>query len=112
MKAKDGNTNKKRTYEEVCWSLSHSSLAVHCVGVSVFHFPIVSVLGIIAITTTHCTVHHHATYPYHVNGTDMVDRSVGWSVSRSMHVFPYTILVWGSLRLTPIRSECKLLNTL
>ena len=40
--------------------VSHSSLAVCCVGVSAFRFPIVSILGLIAITTTHCTVHHHA----------------------------------------------------
>ena len=53
VKAKDGDTNK-----EV--QVSHSSLAVCCVGVSAFRFPIVSILGLIAITTTHCTVHHHA----------------------------------------------------
>ena len=83
---------RKLKYEEVCWSLSHSSLAVHCVGVSAFCFSIVSVLGLIAISTTHCTVHHtsanvgmslngmpvwaRAMYPYHVKGTDMVGRSV------------------------------------
>ena len=53
------DTDKKRKYEEVRWSLSRSSLAVRCAGVSAFHFPIVGVLGLIAITTTHCTVHHH-----------------------------------------------------
>ena len=53
VKAKDGDTNK-----EV--QVSRSSFTVCCVGVSAFRFPIVSVLGLIAITTTHCTVHHHA----------------------------------------------------
>ena len=40
--------------------LSCSSLTVCCAGVSAFRFPIVSILGLIAITTAHCTVHHHA----------------------------------------------------
>ena len=60
MKAKDGDTDKKRKNEEVWWSPSHSSLAVRCAGVSAFCFPIVGVLSLIAITTTHCTIHHHA----------------------------------------------------
>ena len=92
---------RKRKYEEVCWSLSRSSLAVRCAGVSAFRFPIVGVLSLVAISTTHCTVHMsdmsvawprhgglaawvRATYQYHVNGTDMVGRSVGRLISRSV----------------------------
>ena len=96
---------RKRKYEEVRWSLSRSSLAVCCAGVSAFRFPTVGVLGLIAITTTHCTVHHHArtralavampiwcvsvgtcnvSVSRYVNGTDTVGRSVG----PSMHVVP------------------------
>ena len=84
---------RKRKYEEVRWSLSRSSLAVRCAGVSAFRFPIVGVLSLVAISTTHCTVHMsdmsvrrglaawaRATYQYHVNGTDTVGRSVGRSV--------------------------------
>ena len=82
---------RKCKYEEVRWSLSRFSLTVRCAGVSAFYFLIVGVLGLIAITTTHCTVHRHAhehgirhsmaawahaTYQYHVNGTGMVGRSV------------------------------------
>ena len=48
---------RKRKYEEVRWSLSRSSLAVRCTGVSAFRFPIVGVLSLVAISTTHCTVH-------------------------------------------------------
>ena len=48
---------RKRKYEEVCWSLSRSSLTVCCAGVSAFCFPIVGVLSLVAISTTHCTVH-------------------------------------------------------
>ena len=40
--------------------LSCSSLTVCCASVSAFCFPIVSILGLIDITTTHYTVHHHA----------------------------------------------------
>ena len=47
----------KRKYEEVRWSLAHSRLAVHYAGVFAFRIPIVSVLSLVAITTTHCTVH-------------------------------------------------------
>ena len=47
----------KRKYEEVCWSLARSSLAVRCAGVSAFRFPIVGVFSLVAITTTLCTVH-------------------------------------------------------
>ena len=87
---------RKRKYEEVRWSLSRSSLAVRCAGVSAFRFPIVGVLSLVAISTTHCTVHMsdmsvalrlgsvyvwaRATYQYHVNGTDTVGRSVDPSV--------------------------------
>ena len=56
VKAKDGDTDKCK-YEEVHWSLSHSSLTVHCAGVYAFHFPIIGILGLVAITTMHCTVH-------------------------------------------------------
>ena len=48
---------RKRKYEEVCWSLARSSLAVRCAGVSAFRFPIVGVLSLVAITTMHYTVH-------------------------------------------------------
>ena len=53
---------RKRKYEEVRWSLSRSSLAV-----SAFRFPIVGVLSLVAISTTHCTVH-------------MSDMSVAWQL--------------------------------
>ena len=56
---------RKRKFEEVRWSLSRSSLAVRCAGVSAFRFPIVGVLSLVAISTTHCTVH-------------MSDMSVAW----------------------------------
>ena len=49
-----GDTNKEA---QVRWSLTRSSLAVHCTGVSGFRFPIVGVLSLVAITTTHFTVH-------------------------------------------------------
>ena len=42
---------RKRKYEEVRWSLSRSSLAVRCAGVSAFRFPIVGVLSLVAIST-------------------------------------------------------------
>ena len=48
---------RKRKYEEVRWSLARSSLAVRCAGVSAFHFSIVGILSLVAITTMHCTVH-------------------------------------------------------
>ena len=47
----------KRKYKEVCWSLACSSLAVCCAGDSACRFPIVGALSLVAITTTHCTVH-------------------------------------------------------
>ena len=47
---------RKGKYEEVLWSLARSSLAVRCAGVSAFCFPIVGVLGLVAVTTMHCTV--------------------------------------------------------
>ena len=83
---------RKCKYQEVRWSLSHSSLAVRCAGVSAFRFPIVGVLSLVAISTTHCTVHMSVawqlgsvgTYQYHVNGTDTVGRSVYRSVGRSV----------------------------
>ena len=99
----------KDAWREVRWSLSRSSLTVHCVGVSAFRFHIVSVFSLVAITTMHCTVHDmsvawqrrvvawaRATYQYHVNGMDTVGQSVGRSVGqsvsrsvgRSMHVVP------------------------
>ena len=48
---------RKCKYEEVRRSLSRSNLAVHCTGVSAFRFPIVGILSLVAVTTTHCTVH-------------------------------------------------------
>ena len=58
VKAKMAIPPRKGKYEGVRWSLS---LAVCCAGVSAFRFPIVGVLGlVVAITTTHCAVHHHA----------------------------------------------------
>ena len=48
---------RKCKYEEVHWSLSHSTLAVSRAGVSAFRFPIIGILCLVAITTTHCTVH-------------------------------------------------------
>ena len=48
---------RKGKYEEVRWSLSHSRLAVRCTGVPAFRFPIVGILSLVAIMTTHCTVH-------------------------------------------------------
>ena len=42
----------KHKYEEVCWSLSRSSLTVCCTGISAFRFPIVDVLSLVAITST------------------------------------------------------------
>ena len=56
---------RKRKYEEDRWSLSRSSLAVRCAGVSAFRFPIVGVPSLVAISTMHCTVH-------------MSDMSVAW----------------------------------
>ena len=59
MKPKDawrhrqGSASMKRFH----WSLSRSSLAVRCAGVSAFRFPVVGVFSLVAITTTHCTVH-------------------------------------------------------
>ena len=95
-----GNTDK----EAQVWRgslVSRSRLAVRCMGVSTFRFPIVGVLGLAAITSTLCTVHisvhgsvaawARATYQYYVNGTD-------------------TTLVWGSLRLTPAGPKYIALN--
>ena len=87
---------RKRKYEEVHWSLSRSSLAVRCAGVSVFRFPIVGVLSLVAISTTHCTVHMSdmsVAWRLGSMGTCNVSvshewdghgRSVGWSVGRSV----------------------------
>ena len=44
---------RKRKYEEVRWSLSRSSLAVRCAGVSAFRFPIVGVVSLVAIWDGH-----------------------------------------------------------
>ena len=60
---------RKRKYEEVHWSLSRSSLAVRCAGVSAFRLSIVDVLSLLAISTTHCTVH-------------MPGMSVAWRLGR------------------------------
>ena len=101
---------RKRKYEEVRWSLSRSSLAVRCAGVSAFRFPIVGVLSLVAISTTHCTVHMSdmsVALRLGSVGTCNVSASREWdghgrSVGRSMHVVPQTTIVWGSLRLAPI----------
>ena len=83
---------RKRKYEEVRWSLSRSSLAVRCAGVSAFRFPIVGVLSLVAISTTHCTDMSVALRLGSV-GTCNVSVSREWdghgrSVGRSMHVVP------------------------
>ena len=80
---------RKRKYEEVRWSLAHSSLAVRCVGVSAFRFPIVSVLSLVAIMTTHCTVHMSVAWRRGSMGTCNLSVSRewdghGWSVSWSV----------------------------
>ena len=55
MKAKDGDTDKEvQVWKDSLISLSFQ-LTVRCASVSA-----ISVFSIIAITTTHCTVHHHA----------------------------------------------------
>ena len=88
---------RKCKYEGVRWSLSRSSLTVRCAGVSAFRFPIVGVLSLVAITTTHCTVHMSVAWRRGSMGTCNVSvsrewdghgRSVGRSVGRSMHVVP------------------------
>ena len=82
-----GDTDKKHKYEEVRWSLSHSSLTVHCMCVSAFRFPVVGILGLVAITTTRTALFTRvwygsvalwarATCQYHVKGTDTVGQSV------------------------------------
>ena len=85
---------RKCKYEEVRWSLSRSSLTVRCAGVSAFRFPIVGVLSLVAITTTHCTVHERGMAAAHVSvgmcnipvsrewdeHGQSVDQSVGQSV--------------------------------
>ena len=93
---------RKRKYEEVHWSLSRSSL--RCAGVSAFRFPIVGVLSLVAISTTHCTVHMSdmsvalrlgsvgtcnvsASREWDGHGRS-VGRLIGRSVGRSMHVVP------------------------
>ena len=79
---------RKRKYEEVWWSISRSSLAVHCTGLSAFCFPIVGVLSLVAIITTHCTVHMSVAWRCGNIGTcnvsvshewDGHNWSVGWS---------------------------------
>ena len=89
-----GDTDKE---EEVRWSLSRFSLAVRCAGISAFHFPVVGVLSLVAITTTHCTVHIGVAWQRGSVGTcnisvsrewDGHGRSVGRLVGRSMHVVP------------------------
>ena len=79
---------RKRKYEEVRWSLSCSSLAVRCAGVSAFRFPIVGVLSLVAISTTHCTVHMSVAWRLGSVGTCNVSVSREWdghgrSVGRS-----------------------------
>ena len=82
---------RKRKYEGVRWSLSRSSLAVRCAGVSAFSLSH-------RRRSQSCSYHDYAlhcshergmaawqhgaraTYQYHVNGMDTVGWSVGWSV--------------------------------
>ena len=81
---------RKCKYKEFCWFFSRFSLAVCCVGFSAFHFPIVGVLGIVAITTTHYTLHHHthecgmAWHRRHVQRISIMwhGRLAGWLVGR------------------------------
>ena len=100
---------RKRKYEEVRWSLARSSLAVRCAGVSAFCFPIVGVLSLVAITTTHCTVHMTVAWWRGSMGTCNLSVSREWdghgqSVSRSVDARdPVDTLVWGSLRLVQIK---------
>ena len=50
---------RNHKYEEVRWSLSRSSLAVRCGGVSAFRFPIIGLFGLIAITALFTTTRAH-----------------------------------------------------
>ena len=91
---------RKRKYEEVRWSLSCSSLTVCCGGVSAFCFPIVGILSLVAISTTHCTVHMSdmsvawwlgSVWTCNVSVSHEWDghgRSVGRSVGGWVHVLP------------------------
>ena len=67
--------------------------AVRCMGVSAFRFPIVGVLSLVAIMTTHCTVHMSVAWRCGSVGMcnlsvshewDGHGRSIGWL----MHVVP------------------------
>ena len=69
---------RKRKYEEVRWSLARSSLAVRCACVSAFRFPIASVLSLVAITTTHCTVHMSVAWRHGSVGTCNLSVSREW----------------------------------
>ena len=69
---------RKHKYEEVRWSLARSSLAVRCAGVSAFRFPIVTVLSLVAITTTHCTVHMSVAWRRGSMGTCNLSVSREW----------------------------------
>ena len=87
---------RKHKYEEVRWSLSHSSLTVRCAGVSAFRFPFVGVLSLVAISTTHWTVHmSDMSVAWRLGNVGMCNVSVsrewdghGRLVGRSMHVVP------------------------
>ena len=70
-----GDTDKE---EEVRWSLSRSSLAVCCAGISAFRFPIIGVLSLVAITTMHCTVHMSVAWRRGSVGTGNVSVSSEW----------------------------------
>ena len=74
-------STRKRKYEEVRWSLFRSSLAVRCTGVSAFCFPIVSVLSLVAISTTHSTVH-------------MLDMSVAWQLGSVRGHVQHISITW------------------
>ena len=96
---KEGSASMKRFA-----GLSCSSLAVRCAGVSAFRFPIVGVLSLVAISTTHRTVHMSdmsvawrlgsvctcnvsVSREWDGHGRS-VGRSVDRPVGRSMHVLP------------------------
>ena len=68
---------RKCKYEEVRWSLSHSSLAVRCAGISAFRFLIIGVLSLVAISTMHCTVHmSEMNVAWRIGSVDMCNVSI------------------------------------
>ena len=72
---------RKRKYEEVRWSLSHSSLAVRCAGISAFRFPIIDVLSLVATYhdyTLHCSHERGMAAPRGSVGTCNISVSHEW----------------------------------